>query len=97
MYYEDFISLFTKSGLITKTTKRILYVRIPTPPHEQILVRWGKYDGSDELLCYIDLRTRADGKLEDIYCVPLKSVTAAMVQKFVNDYRNLYGKHDKRV
>lgn len=93
MQYEDFISLIHKSGLITKDTKHILYVRIPTPPFEQLLVRWGKDgSGSQELLCYIDIRTRADGKLEDIYCVPLKDVTPDMVRKFVNDYRNLYGK-----
>ena len=91
MKYEDFIAQIRESGLGTRVTKRILYVRIPNPPYEQLLVRWGKdANGSQELLCYIDMRFRADGKLEDIYCVPLKDVTPEMVSQFVNNYRNLY-------
>lgn len=41
----------------------------------------GKYNGEDELLCYIDIRMDADG-LMDTYGIPVEAVTTDMVRRF---------------
>ena len=87
MEYEQFVKLVHRKGVVTTATTRILYAIIPNPPHRQLLVRWGK----DELLAYIDIRV-INGKLEDIYCKPLKDVMEPDIDKFVELFNNLYWK-----
>ena len=90
MEYEQFVRLVNRKGVATVATKRILYATIPNPPHRQLLVRWGK----DELLVYIDIRM-TNGKLEDIYCKPLKDVMEQDIDRFVELFNNLYWKKGK--
>jgi len=60
MTYEEFVSAVHKAGLTTSATRKVLYLL--RHGRKQPLVRWGAYNGGDELLCYIDIRTDANGQ-----------------------------------
>lgn len=79
MTYEQFVSAVHRAGLTTSATRKVLYLLLHG--RKQPLVRWGKYNGEDELLCYIDIHTNADGS-KDTYGVPVEAVTLDMVRRF---------------
>lgn len=79
MTYEQFVSAVHRAGLTTSATRKVLYLL--RHGRKQPLVRWGAYNGEDELLCYIDIRTGADGS-KDTYGIPVEVVTSDMVRRF---------------
>lgn len=79
MTYEEFVSAVHKAGLTTSATRKVLYLL--RHGRKQPLVRWGAYNGGDELLCYVDIRMNADGSM-DTYGVPVEAVTPDMVRRF---------------
>jgi len=85
MTYEEFVSAVHKAGLTTSATRKVLYLL--RHGRKQPLVRWGAYNGGDELLCYIDIRTNADGT-QDTYGVPVEAVTPDMVHRFAESVMN---------
>lgn len=85
MTYEEFVSAVHRAGLTTTATRKVLYLLLHG--RKQPLVRWGTYNGEDELLCYIDIRTDADGSM-DTYGVPVEAVTPDMVRRFAESIKD---------
>lgn len=85
MTYEEFVSAVYRAGLTTSATRKVLYLLLHG--RKQPLVRWGAYNGGDELLCYIDIRTYADGS-KDTYGVPVEAVTSDMVRRFAESIKD---------
>lgn len=85
MTYEEFVSAVHRAGLTTSATRKVLYLL--RNGRKQPLVRWGAYNGEDELLCYIDIRTDADGS-KDTYGVPVEAVTPDMVRRFAESIKD---------
>lgn len=85
MTYEQFVSAVHRAGLTTTAMRKVLYLL--RHGRKQPLVRWGAYNGGDELLCYIDIRTGADGSM-DTYSVPVEAVTSDMVCRFAESIKD---------
>lgn len=89
MRFEDFIGRIHDKGLRTINAKRILYLYVKDTDEKVLLMRWGTtMEGETELLCYIDFRFKKDGTYEDTYCIPLKKVTIAMLDNFIEFFKN---------
>lgn len=85
MTYEEFVSAVHRAGLTTSATRKVLYLL--RHGRKQPLVRWGAYNGGDELLCYIDIRTDANGQ-KDTYGIPVEAVTPDMVRRFAESIKD---------
>lgn len=85
MTYEEFVSAVHRAGLTTSATRKVLYLL--WHGRKQPLVRWGAYNGGDELLCYIDIRTDANGQ-KDTYGIPVEAVTPDMVRRFAESIKD---------
>jgi hypothetical protein len=85
MTYEEFVSAVHRAGLTTSATRKVLYLL--RHGRKQPLVRWGKYNGDDELLCYIDIRTDTNGA-KNTYGVPVEAVTPDMVRRFAESIKD---------
>lgn len=91
MDYEEFIGLIKKGGIPFKQTPQTVFISA-FGQKPQILVRWGRYNNEDVLLCYIDLQLNADGTLKDTVGVPIDLVTKEKVAEFIGKWKKLYGK-----
>lgn len=89
MDYEEFIHMIEENGLKPKATAQTVFLR-PAGCPAQILVRWGRYNNGDALMCYIDLQLNADGTLKDVVGIPLELVTPEKVTEFITSWKRLY-------